>query len=279
MLEWEHSDMAEAIVVIADDGTKLRVVRTGSGHSVVLVHGTAWSKGDWLEVVRALSTQFELTSYDRRGRGDSEDGDRYSIEREIEDVLAVIEASNPPVHLVGHSFGAILCLFAAARAGSKIDKLVLYEPPLGAQHVHVGWLDALQEMVDRGELDAAISQFAAAASITDDELRTLESSPGTWAHLRDGVRVAAREIRAAKAALPVDERVLGAISVPTLVLLGDEQDHPSYTGLHDLAAQLPSGRLERVPGRHLALVFAAQDFTGVLRGFLGFNQTFAVRDD
>jgi pimeloyl-ACP methyl ester carboxylesterase len=113
--------MDEPIFAMSDDGTRLRLVKAGRGHPVVLVHGTMGSKEDWSEVVPRLSAYFAVTAFDRRGRGDSEDRPVYSIEREIEDVLAVINMSEPPVHLVGHSFGATVALLVAARASDRID--------------------------------------------------------------------------------------------------------------------------------------------------------------
>jgi pimeloyl-ACP methyl ester carboxylesterase len=228
--------MGEPIFVTSDDGTRLRLARSGAGKPVVLVHGTMGGKEDWFEVRRRLSAGFEVTAFDRRGRGDSQDGPEYSIEREVEDVLAVIDASKPPVHLVGHSFGAVVSLLAAARAGDRIDKLVIYEPPMGeVQPASDEWLDQLDTMVTAGDLDGAVKIFAAAAIITDGELRTNRSNDRVWAGLRDAVRTAGREIRAAKAVLPIDKGVLGSISVPTLVLLGAEQDHPTYAGVRGLA--------------------------------------------
>jgi pimeloyl-ACP methyl ester carboxylesterase len=226
-------------------------------------------KGDWFEVSRRLSADFQVTAFDRRGRGDSGDGPGYSIEREIEDVLAVIGASGPPVRLVGHSFGAILSLLVAARAGDRIERLVLYEPPVGVgQPAADTWLDELDRVVATGDLDSAVRRFAAGAGITDAELQTIGGNDRVWAGLRDAVRTAGREIRGARAALPIDEGVLESISVPTLVLLGDEQDHPTYDGVGRLADRLPVGRLEHVPGHHLALVFAPDAFVAVLRSFL-----------
>src|SRR5437879_7690088 len=110
----------EPTYVTSHDGTKLRLDRAGAGRPVVLVHGTMGSKDDWFEVSRRLSSDFEVTAFDRRGRAGSGDGPEYSIDREIEDVLAVIDSCRPPVHLVGHSFGAIVCILVAARASERI---------------------------------------------------------------------------------------------------------------------------------------------------------------
>jgi pimeloyl-ACP methyl ester carboxylesterase len=128
------------------------------------------------------------------------------------------------------------------------------------------WLDELDAMVAAG--DRAVEIFAGAANITDDELQTNRSKARVWAGLRDAVRTAGREIRGAKAVLPIDKELLGSISVPTLVLLGAEQDHPTYKDVRGLADQLTFGKLERVPGHHLALVFAPDALIATIRSFL-----------
>jgi pimeloyl-ACP methyl ester carboxylesterase len=255
--------------VTSDDGTRLQLVRAGAGKPVVLVHGNRGSKDDWFEVTRRLSDDFEVTAFDRRGRGDSEDGPEYSIEREIEDVLAVIDVCGRPVHLVGHSFGAVLALLVAARAGDRIDKLVLYEPPISTEPAADNSLEEqLDTMVAAGDLDGAVEIFAGAVDVTGDELQTNQSRDRVWANLRDAVRTAGREISAAKSVLPIDRLVLEAISVPTLVLLGaEDQDSSNYSGVSALADELAFGRLEQVPGHHLALVFAPDAFVATVRSF------------
>ena len=226
-------------------------------------------KGDWFAVLPKLSTDFEVTAFDRRGRAESGDGPEYAIEREIEDVLAVIDASNPPVHLIGHSFGAVLALLVAAQASERIDKLVLYEPPVGeAQTSGEMSLDELDTAVAAGDLDTAVRIFAAMANVTDDELHSHRGIDRVWAALRDAVRTAGREIRAAKAVLPFDDHVLGSIPAETLILLGSEQDHPTYNGVRSLADRLPSGSLAEVPGHHLALLFEPEAFAETIRAFL-----------
>jgi pimeloyl-ACP methyl ester carboxylesterase len=259
----------DELFATSNDGTRLRLVRAGAGESIVLVHGTMGGTGDWFAVLPGLSADFEVTAFDRRGRGESGDGPDYAIEREIEDVLAVIDASNPPVHLIGHSFGAVLALLVAASAGERIDKLVLYEPPVGeADKSGDISLDELDVAVAAGDLDAAVRIFAAMANITDDELRLLRRNERVWADMRDAVRTVGREIRAARVVLPVDDHVLGSIPAETLVLLGSEQDHPTYDGVRSLADRLPSGSLAEVPGHHLAFVFEPDAFAKTIRAFL-----------
>jgi pimeloyl-ACP methyl ester carboxylesterase len=258
----------EAWDLVSRDTTRLRLVRAGGGEPVVLVHGTAGSKGDWSAVTRLLSERLAVTAYDRRGRGDSGDGPEYSIDREIEDLLAVIDDCGAPVHLIGHSFGAIVCLLATADAGEQVRDVILYEPPLGLRDVHERWLAESEAQIEAGDLDEAVKRFAAVANITADELAAIARIEPAWASLRDGVRQAPREIRAARSVLPIDTRILDSITAPTLVLIGEETEHAAYAGVRELAADLRFGRLEQVPGRHLALGFAPDALATVATRFI-----------
>lgn len=115
-------------MVISTDGTKLAVDRVGSGPAVVCVGGALNDRHSTAAVAAAL-TGFTAYSYDRRGRGDSGDTQPYAVEREIEDLAAVIEAAGGSALVYGMSSGAVLALRAAA-AGLPITRLALFEPPL-----------------------------------------------------------------------------------------------------------------------------------------------------
>jgi len=117
--------------ITSTDGTALIYDRVGQGPALVLVDGAFCSRGfgPTPKLAPLLADQFTVFTYDRRGRGDSGDASPYTIEREIEDLAAVIGAAGGSASVVGFSSGAILALMAAA-AGSPIDRLVAWEPPL-----------------------------------------------------------------------------------------------------------------------------------------------------
>jgi Alpha/beta hydrolase family len=116
--------------VVSNDGTTLAFDRTGSGPPVIVVGG-AFSYRRWKgfgQLAELLAPQFTVLNYDRRGRGDSGDTRPYAVEREIEDLEAVIEAARGSASVIGFSSGAILGARAAV-AGLAIERLALYEPP------------------------------------------------------------------------------------------------------------------------------------------------------
>jgi pimeloyl-ACP methyl ester carboxylesterase len=116
------------MMVTSKDGTAIAVDRVGDGPSVVCVGGALNDRNSTAGVAALLADRFTVHSYDRRGRGDSGDTQPYAVDREIEDLAAVVEEAGGAAMAYGMSSGAILVLRAAA-AGVPLTRLALYEPP------------------------------------------------------------------------------------------------------------------------------------------------------
>jgi pimeloyl-ACP methyl ester carboxylesterase len=116
--------------VISKDGTKIAYKINGNGPVVILVDGAFCSKdfGPTPKLVPVLANNFTVISYDRRARGDSSDTQPYSVQREIEDIEALINIGRGTAYLYGVSSGAVLCIEAVA-SGLPVKKLVIFEPP------------------------------------------------------------------------------------------------------------------------------------------------------
>ena len=82
---------------VSEDGTSIAAWRSGEGPPLVLVHGAAADHSRWSPVLPALEAHFTVVAIDRRGRGQSGDGDEYAIEREYEEVAAVVEMAGEGV--------------------------------------------------------------------------------------------------------------------------------------------------------------------------------------
>src|ERR1700756_1070782 len=124
-----HS-LGENRFTISRDGTRIAFTKVGSGPPVVLVDGAFSYRelGPAPELAPLLAQHFTVFVYDRRGRGESGDTPPYAIEREIDDLRAVVDEAGGTADIVGISSGAALGLQAVA-SGVKVKKLVLYEPP------------------------------------------------------------------------------------------------------------------------------------------------------
>ncbi len=115
--------------VFSKDGTRIAYVRSGSGPPLVLVHGTGIDHQYWDLAAPRLEQHYTVYKVDRRGRGQSGDTEPYAIQREFEDVAAVVNSIPKQVFLVGHSYGALSSLEAALLT-TNVAKMVLNEPPM-----------------------------------------------------------------------------------------------------------------------------------------------------
>jgi len=115
---------------ISADGTRIAYDTTGHGPALVIVGGALSDRrfSKFVKLAELLAGHFTAINYDRRGRGDSGDAPSYAIEREIEDLTAVIEAVGGRASVLGFSSGAVLAARASA-AGAPIEQMALYEPP------------------------------------------------------------------------------------------------------------------------------------------------------
>lgn len=170
--------------VTSKDGIRIAYERTGNGPPVILVNGALAARAAGAEIAKRLSQQFTVYTYDRRGRGDSGDDTSFAVEREIDDIAALIEASGGTASLVGFSSGAALALEAASALGAKVSKLAIYEAPYDdADASATAWK---RYRAEQGELLAAgrgadaVRHHLKFVGMPDAALAQLEASPA-WA--------------------------------------------------------------------------------------------------
>ena len=120
---------ADPTAVVSQDGTPIAVSQSGEGPPLVLIHGAAADHNRWAPVLPGLEERFTVFAIDRRGRGRSGDASDYALEREYDDVVAVVESAGDGASVLGHSYWGI-CAVEAALLTDRIRKLVLYEPPM-----------------------------------------------------------------------------------------------------------------------------------------------------
>lgn len=254
--------MTDELMIEGPDGTALAARRTGAGQPLVLVHGATGSKDSFAMAVPLLAEQHAVWTYDRRGRGASGDQASYALQREVEDLEAVLGAAGPGVHLVGHSFGAVCALEVAAR-GADLRSLVLYEPPVHAGEIQSGTADAMA-LLREGELELGLAAFLRGVDVSEEELEMVRSLPGVWDRLLDGSRSLAREVEAVDALGWQADRYR-SIDVPTLLLTGGLTETPMYLTLDELRTAVPGAEGAELPGqRHLAFAFDPQGFAAAV---------------
>lgn len=246
------------------DGTPIGYRTSGDGEPLVFVHGVATTGGDWLFVRPHLRERFSVVMMDRRGRGNSGDTEEHSLEHEAEDVLAVLEAVDGRL-LVGHSYGA-MCSILAAQRTDRLERLILYEPPIAVQPA---WLDGVEDLVAGGDLDSALETFLRAAGTSEEHVQMIRTSPA-WPRLLEAVPPLPRELRECTRWQAPE----GPIDVPTLFLLGADTTSPAYLdGLDDLLAVFTNLRRETIEDQmHVAHVFDAERFADRIAAFISADQ-------
>lgn len=256
--------------VISHDGTGIAYYHSGAGMPLILVHGTSGSAKRWAVVLPALEQHFSVYAVDRRGYGESEDSDNYALEREVEDIVAVVDSIGEPAHLLGHSFGA-LCVLEAALLTPNLHKLILYEPaiPLPGLPIYAeGVIDRLQALLGAGDREGVLTTlFREVVMMPPHEIEALKSSP-TWPVRVASAHNAVREARAEEHYEFKAERFKD-LHTPTLLLQGG--DSPSFlkTITEAINAALPNSRIAVMPGQqHIAMTTAPELFLHEVITFL-----------
>lgn len=260
------------------DGTLIGYVKLGLGPSVVIAHGTLCTHDDWMAVARELSGRFTCYVMDRRGRGLSGDSANYAVEREIEDIYAVLAAAGAAAFLIGHSYGAFCSLLTALR--TPVPRLVIYEPPWPIHGPAHGESSVLcPPLIAQGRSEDAMVIFLREIGMIPRGfmMNVFLALPmwmkaklmPTWPRMVDLMPVTAREMVAVDRIGPSLRR-FAALRMPTLFLLGSRSDQAhirdATLALVDL---VPNARLCELPGQsHMAQMLAPQLVAAEITAFL-----------
>lgn len=237
--------------VTSADGTRIAYDRLGRGPAVVLIGGMFCARPATGDLAELLAERFTVVNYDRRGRADSGDTPPYAVEREIEDVAALIAEAGGQAAVYGHSSGAGLALEAAA-AGLPITRLVLHEPPYrsgeederAARELAEGVRAALKD----GRPADAVKLFLTSSGMPPDMAEATSRNPDMQAiapTMPYDFEVMGNTARGG--AIPVD--LVRSVAIPTLVLAGDASPPFFRDTAERLARLLPDGRVTVLQGQ------------------------------
>jgi pimeloyl-ACP methyl ester carboxylesterase len=244
--------------VRSKDGTAIAYDRHGDGPPLIVVGG-AFSYRGWkgfVQLADLLAPRFSVVNYDRRGRGDSGDTDPYAVEREIEDLDALIRQVGGSARVFGMSSGGVLALRAAA-AGVPIERAVVYQPPFAVDSSgHVPPPDLgrrLGELIESGRRSKAVGYF----------MREGMGAPGPFVSLLRLARPIWSNLKAVAHTLPYDYAVMGdtvrgaplatqpwsSVEAPTLVVDGSKSPAALRKAADELAGVLPDARRRTLEGQ------------------------------
>ncbi len=256
--------------VTSVDGTPIAYWRSGEGPPLALVHGTAADHSRWASVLPAFEQRFTVYAVDRRGRGGSGDSGDYAIEREFEDVAAVVDSLGESVNLLGHSYGALVALEAALLT-ENVRKLVLYDPGIevaGEEVYPHEVIDRLEALLDKGDRDGiVVTTMREVAGLPPEVVEHMRSQP-VWQARVAAAHTIPRELRAVKA-YRFDPERFRDFGVPTLLLSGGDSPAALREAGETVDEALPDSRFVVMAGQgHAAMDTGTDLFTAeVLRFF------------
>jgi pimeloyl-ACP methyl ester carboxylesterase len=239
----------------SSDGTVIAYDQQGTGPALILVDGalTIHSAGSAAELTRLLAPHFTVYGFDRRGRGHSGDTPPYAVDREIDDISALIDQAGGPVFLYGHSSGGPLAMRAAIRLGGQVSKIAMYEPPYnndpGAQESWSRYLGQLKQALAEGRRGDAVALNLRFTGMPAEQVDGMRRGP-SWP-VMEAVAPTLAYDHAAIMGEPwsVPTALAARVDVPALVMAGDAGLPFMPEAARVLSEAIPSGQLRMLAGQ------------------------------
>jgi hypothetical protein len=235
--------------VTSSDGTSIAYDLQGSGPNVIMVGGGLDDGREHEPLAAWLATDFSVYNYARRGRGKSGNTEPYAVERELEDLEALLAEAGGTAHMFGASSGGALVLRAAA-AGLPINRLAVYDVPYcmdDETHQRAQeYVAKVGPAVAEGRLDDALELFLWLAGSAPEEISGMKASP-YWPAMREVAHTLAAEAACLGDHRPPKE--LARITRPALVVdSGQSAGSPGMSGLpEDFFARAADATADLVP--------------------------------
>jgi pimeloyl-ACP methyl ester carboxylesterase len=257
--------------VTSADGTRIALEQTGSGAPVILVGGAFNDRSTVAALAATLAPDFTAITYDRRSRGDSTNNDRdFDVNREFDDLAAVIEQADGTASVFGHSSGGVLAIEAALR-GVPIERLAVYEPsyiPASARtQPGADLYERLIHLIGQDRRDEAVTLFQTEAV-------------GLPAAMIEGMRVSDfwAWFTGLAHTLPYDVALhgdyeppagrLATLQVPTVAVDGSQSPEWVHTATRAVADAIPGARYITLDGQDHGVLHHPEALRPVLSGFL-----------
>ncbi len=230
------------------DGSTIEFERTGTGPGLILVDAAGHYRGlsSFGGLIDLLAPAFTVYQYDRRGRGGSTDTVPYAVEREVDDLAALIDDAGGSAFLYGFSSGGLVALHAAA-GGLAIPRMALLEPPVAFDEdrsSQAAFTAALAQRLSVGQRGATVEFFLTSVGVPTDMIAGMRGSP-SWSAMEAVAHTLVYDSMISEATCG---RLLASVTVPTLVLesAGSSDD---LTGMAaTVARELPHGSHRSLAG-------------------------------
>lgn len=261
--------------VTSRDGTTIAYERSGTGPALVIVASALSDRSDTKRLAALLSDGFTVINYDRRGRGRSTNTEPYAVEREIEDLGALIQAAGGSASVFGSSSGAVLALRAAA-SGLPITRLALFEPPfrIGAEgSVPPTRLEAeIRDLLATGRRSDAVKRFMSVEmGVPGIGFVFMRLWPGLWKSMTAMAPTILHDLAVMDGTtgggpLPAE---WAQVTTPTLVMDGGKSEERLRSAAAVLAELLPNAQHRTLEGQdHAAPVMNPKAVAPIVADFL-----------
>jgi pimeloyl-ACP methyl ester carboxylesterase len=241
--------------VTSQDGTTIAYDRQGEGPPLILVDGalSVHSSGSMPGLAALLAPHFTVYGYDRRGRGLSGDTLPYAVDREIEDIGALIDRAGGPAFLYGHSSGASLAMLATERLDGRVSGLAMYEPPYNddpqAQRAWAEYLSGLREALAEGRRGDAVALFMRLVGTPAEQIDGMRRSPW-WPNMEAVAPTLAYDHAAILGpAASVPAELAARVTAPTVVMSGGASFPFMRETARALSEAMPRGELRTLDGQ------------------------------
>ena len=245
--------------VSSRDGTTIAYDSLGDGPALILVDGalSVRSSGGKAELAKLLAPHFTVYGYDRRGRGRSGDTVPYAVDREIDDIEALISRAGGSAFLYGHSSGGTLAIKATVRLGGAVSRIAVYEAPHNddpdAQEAWSSYLGELARLLADGRRGDAVALFMRFVGTPDEQVEGMRMA-SFWPSMEAIAPTLAYDHAAIigdRWSAPTD--LAARVSVPALVVAGDASLPFMPHTARALSNAMPRGQLRLLAGqRHNA---------------------------
>jgi pimeloyl-ACP methyl ester carboxylesterase len=243
--------------VTSKDGTTIAFDRSGEGPPIVLVGGALADRSAASALAAHLSPRFTVIAFDRRGRGDSGDTAPYAVEREVEDIEALILSNGGRASVLGHSSGAVLALESARTFPGLITKLALYEPPFivddSRAPLPADYVTNLDDLVSAGRRGDAVEYFMTMGPGVPAEVVAGMRQEPFWSSLESTAHTLAYDgtiMGDTMGGSPAPLRRWASVGVPTLVMDGGASPDWQRHAVRALVDVLPDARQRTLEGQN-----------------------------
>lgn len=225
------------------DGTTIAYQHSGTGPALVFVVGAFCDRHTTASLAEGLAARYTVYEYDRRGRGDSGDTPPYAVDREIEDLAALVAEVGAPVRAYGHSSGAALVLEAAA-SGVPFEQLAVYEPPY-VSGATLAVADELAALAAEGRNGEVVEGFLALSGVPAELIARMKAGE-RWSHMTSFAPTLPYEVRLCNDGTAPMAR-LARITAPTLAMAGGDSAGWARDGAPLIAASVAHGESRVLP--------------------------------